>query len=349
MAQIEHIKQLCLGVEAWNDYYPRASVTADFSHAEFRNADFRNADFSGANFDGSRMHNVDFRDANLEGALLNGVTGTNVHFGNANLHRGELKGTDLTRANFQQAVLNDSIGLDFKLRHGNCRESQFRRCRLDSTHFYNCDLTGADVRDGNWPHSLFKRPVIEAEQQALLEEAGCRFDLVNQPHQADWMDWTAFDVRQAEVDFGAIIYEGRAYWISENRSDFFISHASADKDAVARPLAQALRQRNLRVWFDEQEIKAGDRLDDLIAQGTRECVFGIVVASPKFFGRQWTEAEMDLLEGKRLFLVLHEMSIEELRNIRPALAMRRCLYAAMGPEGLADALLEAAQQPGRFF
>ena len=42
--------------------------------------------------------------------------------------------------------------------------------------------------------------------------------------------------------------------------DVFISHASEDKEEVARPLAEALRKNGLSVWYDEFELKIGDSL-----------------------------------------------------------------------------------------
>ncbi len=42
--------------------------------------------------------------------------------------------------------------------------------------------------------------------------------------------------------------------------DVFISHASEDKDAIVRPLATALRAGELRVWYDEFELRIGDSL-----------------------------------------------------------------------------------------
>jgi len=46
---------------------------------------------------------------------------------------------------------------------------------------------------------------------------------------------------------------------SEQR-DVFISHASEDKDAIARPLAEELRGRGHSVWFDEFELTLGNSL-----------------------------------------------------------------------------------------
>ena len=50
-------------------------------------------------------------------------------------------------------------------------------------------------------------------------------------------------------------------------ADAFISHASEDKAAAARPIAQALAARGYTVWLDESELKIGDRLLDKIDDG----------------------------------------------------------------------------------
>lgn len=65
--------------------------------------------------------------------------------------------------------------------------------------------------------------------------------------------------------------------------DVFICHASEDKDAVARPLAEALRERHIDVWYDEFSMKVGDSLREAIDRGLANCRYGIVVVSPAFF------------------------------------------------------------------
>ena len=44
---------------------------------------------------------------------------------------------------------------------------------------------------------------------------------------------------------------------ASSQRDFFNSHATEDKDAAARPLAEALRQRGFTVWYDEDAMKFG--------------------------------------------------------------------------------------------
>ena len=69
--------------------------------------------------------------------------------------------------------------------------------------------------------------------------------------------------------------------------DVFISHASEDKDEVARPLAQRLEQLGLRVWLDECQLTVGDSLRRSIDRGLGESRFGVVVLSPAFFRKEW--------------------------------------------------------------
>jgi len=69
--------------------------------------------------------------------------------------------------------------------------------------------------------------------------------------------------------------------------DVFICHASEDKDAIARPLAEALRERGHVVWFDEFELEIGDSLRQEIDRGLARSRFGVVILSPSFFEKKW--------------------------------------------------------------
>ena len=48
--------------------------------------------------------------------------------------------------------------------------------------------------------------------------------------------------------------------VSKKKWDLFICHASEDKEVVARPLAEYLREKGYRVWYDEFSLKIGDSL-----------------------------------------------------------------------------------------
>lgn len=111
--------------------------------------------------------------------------------------------------------------------------------------------------------------------------------------------------------------------------DCFISHASEDKDAVARPLAEALINAGYSVWFDEYELVLGDSLRTKIDEGLAASRFGVVVLSPQFFEKGWPQSELNALAAKemvgdeRLILpVWHGVDEEFLASKSPLLADR---------------------------
>ena len=74
--------------------------------------------------------------------------------------------------------------------------------------------------------------------------------------------------------------------------DAFVSHAGEDKAEVARPLAEALRELGLAVWYDEFELRIGDNLRRKIDAGIANSRFGIVILSEHFFAGQWPQYEL---------------------------------------------------------
>lgn len=108
--------------------------------------------------------------------------------------------------------------------------------------------------------------------------------------------------------------------------DVFISHASEDKDTVARPLANALNETGLSVWFDEFEMKIGDSLRRKIDQGLAHSRFGIVIISRDFIKKGWTNYELDgimtrAVSGDQVVLpVWHNITKDEVVAYSPTLA-----------------------------
>ena len=58
----------------------------------------------------------------------------------------------------------------------------------------------------------------------------------------------------------------------ESVFDVFICHTTEDKADVVRPLATALDDAGLRVWYDEFELRIGDSLRRKIDRGSRLAV-----------------------------------------------------------------------------
>jgi hypothetical protein len=81
--------------------------------------------------------------------------------------------------------------------------------------------------------------------------------------------------------------------------DAFICHASEDKDEFVRPLAERLIEQHVEVWYDEFSLSVGDSLRRSIDRGLKQSRFGVVVLSPSFFSKQWSEWEMDGLVARQ--------------------------------------------------
>lgn len=114
--------------------------------------------------------------------------------------------------------------------------------------------------------------------------------------------------------------------LTDSEYDVFISHAGEDKDSVARPLAEELSQRGVEVWFDEFELEIGDNLRGSIDEGLSETRYGVVILSENFFGKNWTEHELEGLtaremESDKVLLPLwYGIDKEAVQSYSPALA-----------------------------
>jgi len=108
--------------------------------------------------------------------------------------------------------------------------------------------------------------------------------------------------------------------------DVFISHASEDKDEVVRPLASALRDEGLSVWYDEFELRIGDSLRRKIDRGVATSKFGLIVLSEMFFKKGWTNYELDGLvtrqnTGEQILLpIWHNVTKRQVIDFSPSLA-----------------------------
>ena len=108
--------------------------------------------------------------------------------------------------------------------------------------------------------------------------------------------------------------------------DVFISHASEDKDAIVRSLATALIGEDLNVWYDEFTLRIGDSLRQKIDKGLAKSRVGLVVLSPSFVSKGWTNYELDgivsrTVSGEQILLpIWHNITKQEVIDFSPSLA-----------------------------
>ena len=142
---------------------------------------------------------------------------------------------------------------------------------------------------------------------------------------------------------------------SEYEFDFFISHASEDKESFVRPLAEALEDRGASVWYDEFTLRVGDSIHEAVSKGLRTSRAGIVVLSRDFFAKRWPRHEMDGLMAlaarrpeRSILPIWHGVSAHHVSGFSPGLAGIFALSTRnLSPDEIADILLATAGQPDR--
>jgi TIR domain len=116
--------------------------------------------------------------------------------------------------------------------------------------------------------------------------------------------------------------------------DVFICHASEDKDSFVRPLAVALQSLNVSVWYDEFSLKPGDSISRSIDKGIGGSAYGLVVISPAFISKAWTEHELrglvsrEIAQDAVIIPIWHGVKHRDVLEFSPPLADKRALNTA---------------------
>jgi hypothetical protein len=119
--------------------------------------------------------------------------------------------------------------------------------------------------------------------------------------------------------------------------DVFISHASEDKAQLVRPLADALKEYGVKVWYDSFSMQPGSNLGHSIDAGIAAAEFGIIVLSPRFIAKEWPRYEFDAVcqrrteQGGRLIILWHTLAQEDRPEWTKALDLEKCLDTATQP------------------
>lgn len=128
----------------------------------------------------------------------------------------------------------------------------------------------------------------------------------------------------------------------------FISHASEDKESIARPLAEVLFESGFQVWFDEFSLTIGDSLREKIDEGLSLADYGIVILSPSFFAKQWTRDELDgilavehMRKEKVLLPIWHDIDVADIISYSPMLGGKVAVKSSEGFDKVIEAILKS--------
>lgn len=101
--------------------------------------------------------------------------------------------------------------------------------------------------------------------------------------------------------------------------DVFISHANNDKEDYVEKLYDTVKKLGINVFYDKEVLTWGDKWKQVILEGTTDSEFAVIVISKNFFGREWTEKELNEFltqqneSGQKIVLpLLHGITRQEL-------------------------------------
>lgn len=128
--------------------------------------------------------------------------------------------------------------------------------------------------------------------------------------------------------------------------DIFVAYAKEDREAIAGPLAEALREKGLAVWSDGVAFKPGGGLQQFIDDGVAHSRLGVVVLSKNFFAQHWSVQELDSLancelNGEKVIVpIWHSVGFSDVWEHSPALADRRAVSTDKGFANAAERIVE---------
>ncbi len=168
----------------------------------------------------------------------------------------------------------------------------------------------------------------EADEQKKL-------DMLEKKRQKEQLDFQ----RKLKQEISSVQTLSSSIDVIENgieEYDFFISHASEDKEDFVKPLAETLEAMGVRVWYDEFTLKVGDSLTKRIDQGLINSKFGIIVLSKAFMKKEWTNYEFKSLvaremhQGEKVILpIWHEISKNDVMSFSLHLADKMALNSSI--------------------
>lgn len=215
-------------------------------------------------------------------------------------------------------------------------QSKLRQIRGYQNDIYNCKKKIAEYQK-----QIANKSVEIGRKKQDLRNAEEAEQKKQQKDQLDFQRKLQQDVEQQKSQLNFLInqnYSSKTENINDlddKEYDFFISHASDDKDEIVRDLVDALKNNGFKVWYDEFELKIGDSLRKKIDNGLAKSKYGIVIISPSFLKKKWPEYELNgmvakEMNGHKVILpIWHKITKDEVLKFSPTLADKMALNTSI--------------------
>lgn len=124
--------------------------------------------------------------------------------------------------------------------------------------------------------------------------------------------------------------------------DFFICHASEDKDDFVEILARKMIEGNLTCFYDSYDLSPGDSITTKIQDGLKYCNFGLIIISKNFINKTFAKQELNYFlkkqdsKNSKIIPIWYKVELEVVENEYPLLSD---IYAIKHPESNIDEIV----------
>jgi uncharacterized protein YjbI with pentapeptide repeats len=279
---------------------------ADLSEADLGAADLTTAVLSGANLRGANLSEATLGEAILDEANLSGASLSDADLSGTFFSRADLRGADLIQANLyganlRGADLRGAYLISADLSKANLCEAYLSEVHFNGANLCQANLSGADVSRALCIGTVFTS-VDRSDVRGIdsIQHLGPSIVGIDTLFRSRGRVPEAF-LRGCGVPDQLINYLPSIIGSTDPIQFYscFISYSSKDHDFVERLHADLLA-KGVRCWFDNKDLKIGDKIRDRISEAIRVHDKLMLVLSEQSIDSDWVEGEVEAaLERER--------------------------------------------------
>jgi hypothetical protein len=292
MADPKHLARLKKGVEPWNKWrQANPKLKPDLSRANLTQAKLSKVNLQGSDLTGAILNGANLAAANLSRARLFDADLRGARLGGADLQEAEFGMASLSGAVLKQASLKGATFFDADLRGANLIQADLTGCFLVETDLCGADLVGANVTGATMGYTIIGDSDLRTVKGLETVE-----HLGPSTIGIDTMFLSQGQIPEIFLDRAGVPHDLTTYVSSLNAqasefSSCFISYSSRD-DAFATELHMKLQGRHVRCWKDSEDLKIGDKFQDVIERAIRTHDKLLLVLSETSINSSWVEWEV---------------------------------------------------------
>lgn len=207
---------------------------------------------------------------------------------------------------------------------------------------YGKDVNNAEIKQKVWfNNNIIQRVLDDLKSLGHISNPSSQSSILTASGKQYYMNSTTNKSDESKSSSSLRFETKDKVW------DFFICHASEDKNDAAIPIYNGLLEMGYKVWLDKYALKLGDSLRRKVEDGLKNSKYGVVILSPSFFAKEWPQRELDGLfeleqDGKKRILpVWHNIDYEDVKGYSSILAGRLGVKTSEGIKIVVDKIIDA--------